>query len=733
MSRRDPGTRDLVHERVRLCDDVRVWPVRERGETVYRLEIPSLHRFFRVGAAEYVLISLLDGQTSLPQACGLAAARLKARAPTAAEAEAIVRWLLSNDLAYLVSQRPPDRGHLTSPRQDSFARGRGMLGRERGWLRRLNPFWMKVKLPAGERWLQSTANILRPLLSPVAVAIGVGIISLALIQFMRHGDSFLDSSREVLHYSNLIPLFATWVGLKLIHELGHAIACARNRSEVQEVGIVFVLFAPLAYVDVSSCWRLSSRWSRIGVSAAGMYVELVLAALAFLGWTQAHSPVVKDLLYNIVVAASFSTLLFNANPLMRFDGYFILADLVEIPNLYSEGVAATKRLAKRFLFGISDELSQLVGWRHVFVHGYGVAALLWRIVICVSLVITASVMFSGGGVLIAVVGVCCWFLPIAKKCLEFVSGVGRFEPLRMIRGLLLGAAMTLLGFAFIFGYPISSSIRLPAIVHFKADSVVRCQAPGFVKSVHVADGDWVESGTLLLAVENLELMSQIDQLQVQRHEIEQRIDVATDGHEPAKRFVLEQAYEALGKRLATLQRQASHLRVVAPHSGVIVGRHLSSLVGTYLNEGETILVVDGVDGKEVFALVEQSLVDDVRGQVQMPVEIRTAAFELTPGTLERVEPKAENLLLHPALAANNGGALAVREDSESQETTKLRLVEPYFQARIQVTPSVSKQLHAGMRTEVFVGHRSATLASRSRESIVDFWRTAKKAAQTETR
>ena len=109
MVLRDPNTLDLTHQKLRMAEDVMVWPVHERGELVYRIEIPKLHRFFRVGFEEYVFISVLDGSTSIPQACGLAAAKLGSRAPTAAQAGAIGRWLLQHELAYLDSDGPPIR------------------------------------------------------------------------------------------------------------------------------------------------------------------------------------------------------------------------------------------------------------------------------------------------------------------------------------------------------------------------------------------------------------------------------------------------------------------------------------------------------------------------------------------------------------------------------------------------------------------------------------------------
>ncbi|MEZ6078496.1 MAG: hypothetical protein R3C56_23345 [Pirellulaceae bacterium] len=147
---------------------------------------------------------------------------------------------------------------------------------------------------------------------------------------------------------------------------------------MSEAGIVFVLIAPLAYVDVTSCWRMNSRWSRIAVSAAGMYVELLIAAAALVMWSLTDSVAAKFILYQLVITAGLSTLVFNTNILMRFDGYFILADLIDVPNLQSEASLSIRNLLSRILTGKQTTDRSLGSWRRYFVFAYGVAALLWR-------------------------------------------------------------------------------------------------------------------------------------------------------------------------------------------------------------------------------------------------------------------------------------------------------------------------------------------------------------------
>ena len=172
------------------------------------------------------------------------------------------------------------------------------------------------------------------------VVVCLGAVGVLYVDWQR----FSAGSAGILAPGNWWSLAAAWFVLKLGHEISHAAVCKKYGGTVREMGLIFILFAPVAYVDVTSCWRFSSKWHRIHTAAAGMYAELFLAALAVFGWS-AESAVVQHLLHNVVFMASLTTILFNANPLMRFDGYYLLTDLVDVPNLYSQGTQWVQSVA----------------------------------------------------------------------------------------------------------------------------------------------------------------------------------------------------------------------------------------------------------------------------------------------------------------------------------------------------------------------------------------------------
>ncbi|MEP3932236.1 MAG: peptidase M50, partial [Rhodopirellula bahusiensis] len=341
---RDPGTIDWQQQPIRIASDVKVWPVRETGEPIYRIEIPATHQFFRVGLPEYTFLSALDGHRTIAQACGLVTARMGRAAPSSSQCESIARWLIDHQLAHFADAPSPRRERSDEASPTDAKQPKSIWSR---W----NPFWIKMPIPGASSLLQQLSRGLGFVFSTPMLFMGVLIIAAALFGLSSRWSEFLAGASSIFDPSNWAWLLFTAIGLKLVHELGHAIACHRSGGSVREAGLVWVLMTPLAYVDVSSCWRLPSRWSRIGVAAAGMFVEGLVASLAIAGWLLCEDEMFRWWCHHVILTAGLSTILFNANVLMRFDGYFMLSDLIDVPNLATEANQSVRQLTRRWFLG----------------------------------------------------------------------------------------------------------------------------------------------------------------------------------------------------------------------------------------------------------------------------------------------------------------------------------------------------------------------------------------------
>ena len=700
MSVRDQSTRDLRHQPLRLASDVSFWPVRERGQVFYRLEVPSLRRFYRVGYAEYVLISMLDGSTTIPQAVGLAAAKLGKQAPSTAAAESIVRWLLANQLAYLRDDGEPSRDHK---HQSSKSR-----------LERLNPFWIELPLPKCEQWMAAIAEKTKHLCQTPFVLLGCCVILCALVTLTARWSDFTNSI-ALFHPSNWLWLGLIWIGLKCVHELAHASACHYHGGRIGKSGFVLILFAPMAFVDVTSCWGMNSRWSRISVSAAGMLVEGLIAAFATLAWATTDSMEIRFLSHNIILIAGISTLLFNANPLMRFDGYYILADAIDIPNLWSEGSRSVLDLAKRLILGRTETRSEFLGWRKQFVRWYGIAALFWRITVCFSLLIAASVMFAGAGILIAAFGILLWVGRPALAGLHWANDLRLASPADFVRAIIIGSVVVCVASLLVTCVPIPTGISAPAIVRYLPDTHVRARADGFVIQIHVKDGDWVRQGELLVQLHNPDLTSKLKDLELMSEQNEIRLKQATKQQDAAAQQLILDNQISLSQQIAVLRRQVAGLRITAPRTGRVIAMEIQQWQGQYMQEGESIMNVACGADKEVVAMIDQDDIQSARRRVGKALTIRSVGHRPLQGTLVRIEPLASQTLQEPALAATHGGSLAVESVAAGDES--VRLTQPYFRARIGLDPVDACCLAAGVRTHVAIGRHHQTIAGRLRHLL----------------
>ena len=687
---------DLRQSKPRLLRELIFWPDRSEDATGYRIEVPSRGKFFSIGYTEFVFIHALDGNTSVAQACGRVAKKLSREAVSQTQADGIVRWLLRNDLVERTANRAFDH-----PQNDP-----------KGWLDRLNPFWIKLPLPDVHRWIKPAAHATQFLFSATMVLVAVFLILFAVIAIGLQADRFIASSATIFSPYGWIGMLVSWMGLKLVHELGHAAAAARYGCPVRKAGIVFVLFAPLAYVDVTACWRLRSRWQRIVIACAGMYVELTIAALAAILWCVIDSPWVCNQLFSVIVTASVATILFNANPLMRFDGYYILVDLLRIPNLATEGNTALANLASRFFYARAISRGWLAGWRSVFVVAYGIAAMGWRVVICVSLCIAAWWMFHGLGMILIAIGLVSWVGRPAFARLKAWDQRRRLDPSAALRAAVVTSGLSFaIGWS-IFGMPIASALHAPAVVDVPQGAILRSGVDGFVKSIGVNDGDVVGIGDEIMRLENedlrerqVELQSKIAQSRIRkRQETEARNIASAQVHESDRR--------TLEQQLAQVLVQIESLTIRAHRAGRILAPRIADLIGTYVREGDELVTVDGPLERRVIASIAGTDIRQAAGHVGQRVQILAASLHRAEGTLHNIKPLASNRLRYESLSSTAGGELVVQLDSESVDGEEFKLVEPRFEATIQLDQQSSTILPLGQTVKVGIGQRKQTIARR---------------------
>ena len=695
------STVEITNVAPALRNDLRFSLQKHGGETCYLIEDEKNSRFFRIGIPEYTFISLLDGTTSISEAMAYTSAQLGSDAFSERDAAGICKWLVDSQLAQTESSTEYDRLLETAESTAKVKR-----------LQKFNPLLLRLPLIRPDRIVRVATKYFGWWFSWPAFAVWLGAIVFAAHQVATHWNEISPTSLQIFAKGNLLRLLVTWTLLKIAHEFSHGIACKKFRGHVREAGLLLIVLAPIPYVDVTSSWRFASKWKRILVSAAGMYTEIFFAAIAAVVWVNTGPGILHQQAYNVVVTAGLVTLLFNANPLMRFDGYYILSDFWEIPNLYSLGQQYTRYLGRRYVMGVPARLPSWTWRRAIAIKAYGVLALMWRIFICASLILAASTLLAGAGIVLAIAAAALWLGVPAFKFIQYVFRGNNVEKPSLLRVSIAAAVITGLCIA-IWNLPEPGGVRSPAVVRFEPLHVIRAPHSGFVREVLVGSGTNVESGEPLVILDNQELVTEVADMRLEGKQSEQRTRIYRKDGDVAALQVEDEMREVLQQRIAERRQQLSQSTVLAPASGRIVTREVDVLLGQFVNEGDELFAIGGEEQKELEVSIEQSDVKQFlqqQGQ-QVDVLLKTVGSQPFRCVLANVDPRASRQLPHPALAASNDGPLAVQPLEDGENDEQWQLVEPRFVAKLPLDPQQSAKLRAGQQTTVRLQTSRGTIGS----------------------
>ncbi|MEM7474766.1 MAG: efflux RND transporter periplasmic adaptor subunit [Planctomycetota bacterium] len=666
MKHSDSSTLELGQTRLALRDGLKFQLQDSKHETWYLIEDSLRGVFYRVGEAEYALLSELDGNSTLATVIAKTCSKLGVEALSEREAIQVAQWLLESGLA---STR--QSSNLETLREEKSSDLKKSL------MQRVNPICVKVHLGNPDSFFEMLARYLGALVSLPAALLWVVVCAFGLLQFLDHWEQFRSYSEVFFTRDGFLYLAGTWLILKLVHEYAHGIACKKFGGAVRGFGIMFFLMIPLPFVDVTSSWRLSSKYQKMLVAGAGMLAELFLAAVAALIWVHSEPGLVQMIAANIVIAASLHTLIFNANPLMRFDGYHMLADWLEIPNLGNHGAAYVRNLGARIFFGVPPQLQQYSGLHGHAVKLYGLAAMVWKLMLCATLTIAAANTMQGLGLLLAASAIIVW---VATPLFSFVRGYFLDKDANggsRIRFFMVSGSLAA-GLAGVMSLPAPTVVQAPFVVDFHDLETIRVSTAGFIEEIYVQDGQEVREGDRLFNLVSPHLASEI---QAMRQELEQakiRKRVQENVGEIGLAQLEHETIAELLSKLSELELSMEQLQIYAPRSGRVLATDLSQLLQTYVKVGQELCEIGDGNDLEVTALVSAHDSSEVSELLERPVTLLVwGQPDRREGFVTEVSPESLDVLPHFAFAGTYGGPLDVldrgRVDGSSQDSAASRL------------------------------------------------------------
>ena len=452
---------------------------------------------------------------------------------------------------------------------------------------------------------------------------------------------------------------------KMIHELGHAVVVHLNGGRVKEAGIVLMYGMPLPYVEASDASTFAKKTDRVMVDMAGIIVELLMACGAFFVWLSVSEGLVHQLAYNVLIICSVSTVFFNANPLMRFDGYYALTDIAELPNLSSRANFYWRYLFKRFVFADPSAKFTASQREQYWLIPYGFLAYLyrWFVMLAIVFVVAKEVLFAG-----VVLAMYLAYLHILKplyKLFEYCRQLAAEASVRPIVFSVAGLVFVLMA-VFLVKVPVTTVAD--AVVMADPESKVVVAVEGELSTFWVADGETVKQGQRLLTIENQFLQVESKLAASKLKELRAQYAAART-EDPIEADQLKEDVLVAEQQLDNALRSLSYLVVLAETDGTFYRAPGKKELGIYVTKGDVLGYVLKPESLSVKVLVSQDELNLITDNEQVvTMQVGSHVQELVSGKIERIYQSATYQLPSPVFSARYGGTIALNPDDESGMT-----------------------------------------------------------------
>jgi putative peptide zinc metalloprotease protein len=675
------------------------------GKRILVLHNEETGKFYHLGAEESVVVSLLDG--SIPLSNVAASIKSLCIEWSDEELKAFLSMLVKAGLISVVGASGNEQVAAPAeppPARPAVQRVGMLLGSV-----------LSQRFPLGNA--DALASALLPYLGFAYSRVGFGVwvfsITIACAIAMDHSSAITAQCRLMFQPESWISIACIGILIKVVHELGHAIAAKRKGVRVGSVGITLFLLAPLAYIDLTNSWKLRPRWARIQIALGGVYLESWLAIIATILFAWSKDDFTQHLLAQVMLIAGPATWITNANPLMRLDGYYALSDGLDIPNLRMHGRSRCLAIFDHWLLSVPMQESHLTGWRRRFAVVHALGSILFSAFWMTGIIVAVWHWASSVGVVLACVALIAWIvIPTTAWWMRHWSAsagnpvIGPRVRRRMV------AIATLL----IMAVPTVLSARnpfaqgVPVVVQYRNEQVARAAADGFVSSVFVRGNQYVHRGDLLMEVTD-------EQLLLRRNQMSDDLEVSLAKYRQlqnsGKLAEAEAAFETakqLRVSIAELNESLAALCVVATRDGVVVSDQPEKWLGKFAKRGDILIRVADPDDKELLVAIAESEYSAYHEAVKQG---RPLVARIRGGRRLKVEPMMANprfstTLPHPALAAPAGGDIAVTPDAKAE--SGYRSAVPIGAAIAWLTPKESLLVRAGQRGTLYLADDQITFA-----------------------
>lgn len=644
----------------------------------YVLCHPDANTSFRLTAELYQFTAMMDGTRTVEDIWQLNQAHSE---KPLTQGEIINLLGKLNEAELLTADIPLDTNHLLQRRQERRLKKLGST---------LSSFlFIRIPLWAPDAFFTRYQAAGSVFFRPGGGVVWLCLLAAALHALVIHWPLFASEARLTLAPANLPWLYVVIFLSKTVHELGHGFACkyysAREglHGEVHSLGLMFLLFVPVPYVDVSSSVSLRSRFSRAAIALAGVYAELLLASVATLIWAYSTPGTGLHLLArNCMIMTSVSTVVFNINPLLRFDGYFVFSDLAGFPNLYQRAQAYSLYLLKRYLLGVHQAATVVHSADERWLYPvYALAAFAYRVLITWGIFFILEARLYSLGFALACFLVFFWFgLPLLRGGWWLLTSpelAGQRTRAQARFVLTVGLLAFLL-----FRVPVEDAALVQGVVESRTLHLIYAEAEGVLSAFADTDTLVEKNATLLASIDNPGIMAELETLRLQQIVAEARMKLAqsTGDDDAAWQHFIE--LSGLRRQWRMQSDTAARLHMVAPAGGIWVAPKLPRRQGKWISKGDYLgciyapedmrlrMAIDQFDAARIFAEPLQGGVFVVSGRPDL-----AGGGDFTFTVESKPAPAGRRELFHPSLSQQVGGSTPTSQSADGRLVTEHHIFE----------------------------------------------------------
>ncbi len=672
-----PSWYRVAHLRPRLRSHDQITRHIYRGNVTYIMHDKVNGHSYRFTPETYAILGLMTGDYTLQEILDCLARKKIPQFPTQDQMIEILNQLHTMDA--LICDIPPDTGELLLRRQKQS---------QPHYLSQLKQSVLFFRCPLldPEKLLQKYSSICTVFFTKPFLWFLLGTFLLALMVLTVSWNDLTANLFDTLFTrNNLIIIWLTYPCIKTVHELAHAFAVKKWGGEVHEMGLMFLLFIPIPYVNASASSVFANKWQRIAVSSAGILAELFLASLALFLWSLAEPGLIRTVAYNVILIGGVSTLLFNGNPLVRFDGYYVLSDLLEIPNLAQRSHAYLGSLLYSHILRLTG-LKTVPGSRAEkrWYIGYGLAAFAYRVIIYGSIFFILSSNYSTFGAIFGLFAIGQLFLvPLVRNLRKTLAAVHN----RQHRSRILFVFSTcILALLLVLLYvPVPYTSRFEGVLLPPDESIVRMATSGIVNSINAPPNSFVKKGQILAECQDVQLDYDIELFAAQIREYQHKENAAFATDPIEARIIHERLTELVEGHKEKLVKKAK-LTLRSPTAGKFIVPKAKNLPGRFLRQGDLMAYVLPADNK-VRVMVSQEDIDIITEKTSR-IELFFAPNLQTryEGQLLSENPQSTLFLPSKVLSTAGGGKILTDPD----DTSGRRMLEEMFQLDIAIDTPLKK-------------------------------------------